>query len=65
MFVLPGREGAIDPVAKGEKIVKRAAALVIGAANRGLDQVAMTVPARVVAFAVERHVFRLGKGRGV
>ena len=65
MFILPGHERAIEPVPEGDKIVKRTAACVIGAVDRRLDQVTMTVPARVVAFAVEGDVRGLGEGRCV
>ena len=47
------------------KIVKRAAARVVGAADRGLGQVTVAVPAGVVAFAVEVGVLGHRKCRSV
>ncbi len=56
-----GRRARSMPSRKAEKVVERAAPLVVGPADRRLGQIAMTVPARVIAFAVKRQVLRLGE----
>src|ERR1044071_1345669 len=61
MPVLPGLKSAVDAVTKSGKIVERAAALVVAAADRRLGQIAMAVSVGVIALAVKGDVLRLRK----
>jgi hypothetical protein len=65
MFVLPRVDCFIHATQEIVEIVKCAAPLIVLAAGCRLGKITMTVPARIIAFAVERDIFRFGKPRGV
>ena len=61
MFVLPGFQRLGDSVLKRAEIPERPASFVERAANRRFREVKMAVAERIIAFAVERHVFLRGQ----
>src|SRR5947207_13085783 len=61
MPIPPRFQRFLNGLPERNKIVQRAAALIVVAADCSLRQVAMAMPQRIVAFAVELYVFGIGK----
>src|SRR5205823_9423575 len=65
MPVAPWLKRFFDRFSKFDKIVKCSNASIIFAANRCLSQIAMSVPQRIVALAVELRIFCIGKSNSL